>query len=532
MFLVQPNHVDYFKLVLTAQKLAREGLHCREVNLTAEQFYAKMKWYAEADGNRRRLFLQSAQFPNQEGLCQNCFMRVYGVPRNTFYRNRRPDPVQSSSGANVPTSSSEHGNDGTLRASPTYLQAIAFVQTYSKQYGDFMPDKDEIHLPDFSWKSVREKFVSQLEAPVSQSTFSRVKDSLPHILIRKCKRFSQCQWCGEIKNKIKTATGATRKFWRDELRQHNDWQMRERTKQANHVNKASHPETRDDYMVIMIDGMDHSKSSLPHFGRTPKDLDSAESLQTHITGIHVPGWAERPFTCYTWHDLFPTGSDSVITMILKILCDYAKAHDDKLPPKLFLHMDNCWRENKNRYVLGIAHLLVHMGCFKRVDLCFLPVGHTHNIVDQMFSRFSVAMQDKNFFTVDELHQICINAYDAASCTCGQRYKLKKEKVDQKDCSCPTKSVFFEHINEMACWKPILQSYMTKSIRGISKPRYFRVQRDADGVVRHHYRSQLQTPKTVDQTERNAHAGVSSLAAQVNPHSLPPFFNMTFVTLSP
>ena len=167
VFLVQANHVDYFKLVMDAQKLTRDGLHCREANLTAEQVYAKMKWYAEADGNRRRLFLQSAQFPNQEGLCQNCFMRVYGVPRNTFYRNRRPDPVQSSSGANVPTSSSEHGNDGTSRVSPTYLQAVAFVQTYAKKYGDFMPDKDEIHLPDFSWKSVREKFVSELETPVS-----------------------------------------------------------------------------------------------------------------------------------------------------------------------------------------------------------------------------------------------------------------------------------------------------------------------------------------------------------------------------
>ena len=332
--------------------------------------------------------------------------------------------------------------------------------------------------------------------------------------IRKCKRFSQCQWCSELKNMIKKTTGKTKEFWQVQLRTHNDWQMRERIKQANHVNKSSHPETAHDYMVLMIDGMDHSKTSLPHFARTPKDLDSAERLKTHITGVHVPGWRERPFTCYTWHDRFPTGSDSVITMILKTLCDYAKAHNDKLPPKLFLHMDNCWRENKNRFVLGIAHLLVHLGCFKRVDLCFLPVGHTHNIVDQMFSRFAVAMQDKDFFTVEDLHRICQEGYIASSCTCGKRFVVKKNNLGSGPCSCPLVPVHFEHLDEMACWKPVLLEHMTKQITGISKPRYFRVQRDEDGVVRHRYRSQLQTPKTKEQTELNMHSGVSVAAAWV------------------
>ena len=385
-----------------------------------------------------------------------------------------------------------------------------------------MPDKEEIHLPDYSWKLVQDKFTQEQSQSLacgtkcSQSTFSRAYNSVPHIKVRKVKRFSQCNWCSQLKHLIRNSTEATKIFWENELRHHNDWQMRERLKQARHVQKAANPSTTDDYMVMMIDNMDHAKSSLPHMPRPPKDLDSAEKLHTHITGIHVPGWKERPITCYTWHDRFPTGSDSVITFVLKTLCELAKAHDGKLPPKLYLHMGNCWRENKNRYVLGVAHLLVHMGCFKRVDLCFPPVGHTHNIVDQMFSRFSMAMKDQDFYTVDDIHRICRDGYRTAACICNRRFAVKKTSLVENaaKCTCPEVQVHFEHIDEMACWGPLLQDCMTNNIKGISKPRYFRVQRDADGVVRHHYRSQLQTPKNQDEGERNANAGCSQAAIQV------------------
>ena len=39
----------------------------------------------------------------------------------------------------------------------------------------------------------------------------------------------------------------------------------------------------------------------------------------------------------------------------------------QLPPTLYLQMDNCWRENKNRYVLCFLALLVELGIFKKVN---------------------------------------------------------------------------------------------------------------------------------------------------------------------
>lgn len=486
--------------------------------MSAPEVYSKMKFYRRMSRTERRRFICNAQFPFADVLCKSCFISVYGIARNTFYRNRRETSLSGRSllGIGNPCLHFEHGNSGGSKRSPAFLRSVAFLEAYASQYGDFMPDANEIHLPDYSWKMVREKMIFRSpQNRCSKATFSRACKEVPHVKVRKSKRFSECQWCWRLKKKCNETSGERKKFWEAEHTQHNEWQMRERLAQAKHVELATNDQTREEHMVLMIDNMDHSKSSLPNFPRTPKDVDGSELLNTHITGIHVPGWKQRPYTCYTWHDRFPTGSDSVITMVLKTLCDYAKDRDGKLPPNLYLHMDNCWRENKNRFVLALAHLLVHAGCFKRVDICFLPVGHTHNIVDQMFSRFSTAMATKDIFTVDDIHRICREGYTTAACFCNNRFKIRKNKLheDAEKCTCPEVPVYFEHLDEMACWGPIMEKCMVSKtkINGISKPRYFRVQRDANGVVRHQYRSQLQTPKDCQQQELNANSGCSSNA---------------------
>ena len=55
-------------------------------------------------------------------------------------------------------------------------------------------------------------------------------------------------------------------------------------------------------------------------------------------------------------------------------------------------MDNTYKDNKNRYVMAYCNMLVDLGVFDRVELNFLPVGHTHCDVDQLFSRIAVALR--------------------------------------------------------------------------------------------------------------------------------------------
>jgi len=52
------------------------------------------------------------------------------------------------------------------------------------------------------------------------------------------------------------------------------------------------------------------------------------------------------------------------------------------------------RENKNRYVLAFLKSLVDCGLFEHIYLNFLPVGHTHCDIDQLFSRIAVWMRGR------------------------------------------------------------------------------------------------------------------------------------------
>ena len=47
-------------------------------------------------------------------------------------------------------------------------------------------------------------------------------------------------------------------------------------------------------------------------------------------------------------------------------------------------LDNCWRENKNRYLFSFLFALVKLDVFEAVTCNFLIVGHNGNEVDQLF----------------------------------------------------------------------------------------------------------------------------------------------------
>ncbi len=87
----------------------------------------------------------------------------------------------------------------------------------------------------------------------------------------------------------------------------------------------------------------------------------------------------------------------------------------KLPRTLLLQLDNCGSENKNRYVFAYLSLLVARGVFDTVQLGFLMVGHTHEDIDALFSRFSEKLRKQSIFTFPHLMKIfneCVNMHPA------------------------------------------------------------------------------------------------------------------------
>lgn len=87
---------------------------------------------------------------------------------------------------------------------------------------------------------------------------------------------------------------------------------------------------------------------------------------------------------HTFWDNFKHGTNVTIESIFRVLRDLVKG--EPLPPYLFLQLDNTAKQNKSRFMFGFLGYLVQLGVFKVIVVSFLPVGHTHEDIDQMFSR--------------------------------------------------------------------------------------------------------------------------------------------------
>ena len=60
-------------------------------------------------------------------------------------------------------------------------------------------------------------------------------------------------------------------------------------------------------------------------------------------------------------------------------------------------------------------MLVEKGIFKKLKLGFLLVGHTHDHIDQMSSRFSIRLQRKEAWDGNALQEILISSYVPQPC---------------------------------------------------------------------------------------------------------------------
>ena len=59
----------------------------------------------------------------------------------------------------------------------------------------------------------------------------------------------------------------------------------------------------------------------------------------------------------------------------------------ELKKHLIIHLDNCGRENKNKWVFSFCCLILHWKWVREIELYFLFVGYTHAECDVMFISF-------------------------------------------------------------------------------------------------------------------------------------------------
>ena len=95
-------------------------------------------------------------------------------------------------------------------------------------------------------------------------------------------------------------------------------------------------------------------------------------LQTHIVGVLIHGKAT--YACIDFNQ-YPHDSNLTLNCLLHSMAQ--QSNNNKFAPTLYVQLDNCGRENKNKYFLGCMAFLVAKGLVDEIIMSFLMVGHTH-----------------------------------------------------------------------------------------------------------------------------------------------------------
>jgi hypothetical protein len=216
------------------------------------------------------------------------------------------------------------------------------------------------------------------------------------VRVPKEQRFTKCNECLTLKSRRrKTRERSKLKKIAKDRNEHLQKVLVEREKYWDHRRKAK--SEKKDYLSIIIDGMDQTKTVLPRMAEETAKMSRADTLQVHVTGVLVHG---RGAFVYLTSKRTSSDSnlcvDSIVRTLLKLPAP--------LPPVLYIQGDNASGDTKNKYMMGFFALLVQMKVFQKVKFSLLPVGHTHEDIDQMFSRFSVALGNSNTESPQHLEQ--------------------------------------------------------------------------------------------------------------------------------
>ena len=191
-------------------------------------------------------------------------------------------------------------------------------------------------------------------------------------------------------------------------------------------------------LSVIHDKMDHGKTTSPCFAYKNKDTDMFTKLPLSVTGMIAHGHGDERYAHYSL-DLYPGDCNHTVGSFARLLRDLEappfsstrslfegagrsplyrailngketciegmrEMHADlvpaiPLPPVLYVQLDNCWKDNKCRFVKAFWSMLVAKGIFREVYVSYLLVGHTHDDIDASFGRWSMDLRENDYPTI-------------------------------------------------------------------------------------------------------------------------------------
>ncbi|KXJ26083.1 hypothetical protein AC249_AIPGENE6470 [Exaiptasia diaphana] len=287
-----------------------------------------------------------------------------------------------------------------------------------------MPDVNKKEPPSsYTILKVYQLYLEELKpgsVPLSRIQFRRMwKKSFSEVIIPKTNRFTKCGVCVLLHDQIKSSkTKESKLEWLNDLSEHLELQSGERQKYQYHQNKAE--KNPEKYLSVIIDGMDQSKTHLPHWHQISKlEGEYAEFMKTHVTGILSHG--ANMAMCFIDFLRWPQDANPTMNCLISHFRQLSRKNSH-LPPVLYLQLDNCYSDCKNIYIMGFCALLVKVGVFKKVRLSYLMVGHTHEDIDQVTEKKKDDAIDPSLSA--RLNKVWVSVYDD---------KLTDEQIERLPC---------------------------------------------------------------------------------------------------
>ena len=196
--------------------------------------------------------------------------------------------------------------------------------------------------------------------------------------------------------------------------------------------------------------------NLPNVQPVTKNSSNVERIPVDAVGAICHTTEQRMF--YFYVPLWKKNPNLIITILFLQIVSALTFLRDKHPPVLWIQLDNAAKENKNKWVLAFLTWLVHCGWFFEIVVSFLPPGHTHVDVDQMFSTFAIWLLTHTVLFVTGLVRALHSAYS-------------------KEGTIPRGTFLTTVFN----WKGFFAPHM-KTLHGLHDAHVFLIRKQEDGVA--------------------------------------------------
>jgi hypothetical protein len=345
----------------------------------------------------RRLSVTGSPVDNI-GVCAKFFVFATGKSTNFLYQpNHRSNQMIGDLETNY------------IRPTPKEDAICLFMKDLS-QYYQLSPDKDFVFLPFPKRTVVHDIYMdSALDHQKCHRGFFlkvwRTNRLITHIKLRKHLLFALCDTCVDFRDlQLVHHTHAERLILKKAQLEHHLFVKAERQLYYYRRDKGANP--LDDSLSMIVDAADQSLYALPYHHIATHTSQKSLRIPVHLMGVLIHG---RAVHAYTYFENFKQGNNVTIEAIHASLADQL-AKNGSLPSTLYVQLDNTSKQCKGRYMIGWLGYLILTGVFTSIVLSFLPVGHTHEDIDQIFSRLSVYLACHNAFNLEQLHEAIRGSY--------------------------------------------------------------------------------------------------------------------------